>query len=90
MPSDIMVPISFLIGVMIGVSIVFLLNWLLERGVIRSDVIELYEGDIEKIVTKEVDDYGRLSIGTDMAGRRVKVYVSETGGSGPDREFQQN
>ncbi|MBS1263060.1 MAG: hypothetical protein MAG715_00228 [Methanonatronarchaeales archaeon] len=46
---------------------------------IRSDVIELYEGDIEKILTKEVDDYGRLNIGTDMAGKRVKVYVSKAG-----------
>ncbi|MBS1263059.1 MAG: hypothetical protein MAG715_00227 [Methanonatronarchaeales archaeon] len=29
MPDGIITPISFLIGVMIGVSIVFLLSWLL-------------------------------------------------------------
>lgn len=72
-------PIIFLTGVLIGVSVTYLIDVLSSRGVIRSDVLELYEGDIDKMVLKEVDDYGRLSVGTDLAGRKVRVWVTDMG-----------
>lgn len=84
MPSSLLAqpfvaPIIFLTGVLVGVSIAYLLDMLSSRGVIRSDVLELYEGDIDKMVLKEVDDYGRLSVGTDLAGRKVRVWVTDMG-----------
>lgn len=74
---DVFTPIIFLTGALIGVSLAYLVDWLSEGGVIRTDVLELYEGDIDKVITKEVDDYGRLSVGTDLAGKRVRLYLSE-------------
>lgn len=68
--------VALLVGTMLGLSISYLVDWMESEDIIRSEIIELSESDVEKIITKEVDDYGRLSVGTDLAGERVRVYIS--------------